>query len=67
MAPRAEQVLDQGSGIWGQQGEQKGVDQTDHEQELEPVLPEPEAGALHGQISLAGAVAHLHLPAPSVG
>ena len=41
--------------------------QADHEQQLEPVLPEPEAGAFHGQVGLAGSVAQFHLPAAGIG
>ena len=51
MAPTARQVLDQGSGIWGEQREEEGVDQADHEQQLEPVLPEPKAGTSHMAMS----------------
>ena len=61
MAPSSEQVLDQSSEVWRWQGEQEGVDQADHEQEFEPVFPETEPGALHGQVRLAGPLAHLRL------
>ena len=67
MAPVSQQVLEQGLAALVEQVQQEGVEQAHHEQELEPVFPEPEAGTLHGQIGLAGSVAQFHLPATGIG
>ena len=52
---------------WVQQGQQEGVEQADHHQQLEPVFPEPEPWAFHGQVGLACSIAQLHLPASGIG
>jgi hypothetical protein len=45
---------------------QKGIDERDHEEELEAVFPEPKSRALHRQFAFGEAVGHLDLPAASI-
>ena len=54
VAPVSEQFIHQRDEVWRQQGGQEGVDQADHQQQLEPVFPEQQPGTLHGQVGLAG-------------
>jgi hypothetical protein len=49
-----------------EQGQQKAVDQADHEQQFQPGFPFPEAQTFTGQFTLAEAPRHLDLPAPGI-
>src|SRR5947208_10197666 len=48
------------------QGQQKAVDQTDHEQQFQPGFPLPEAGTLTSQFAFAKAPGHLDLEASGI-
>ena len=46
----------------GQQRKQKGVDEGNHQQQLEARMPMPEARGFHGELSFGEAKRHLNLP-----
>ena len=56
MAPKTQEPVSKRAEGIGQQGKEEGVNEGDHEEELEAVIPLPEARAFHGKFAFAEAV-----------
>ena len=50
-----------------QKGKQESINESDHEHELEAIVPEPETWAFHSKLGFGEAESGLDLPATSVG
>lgn len=62
----AQKPLTQVREVRGEEGEKKGVDQRDHQQQFEASMPVPEARGLHSEFSLGKTISHFDLPATHV-
>ena len=67
VAPKTQEPASKRAEGIGQQGKEEGVNEGDHEEELEAVVPLPEARAFHGKFAFTEAVSQLDLPAAGIG